>query len=104
LKDNNFTEMKEAELLATRLQLMTQIDPYVGVYFSKSWIKKHVLQFDEEGIERMQAEIAEEQAEEPPMPNGVEAQQAPGMAPQPVAGVPPVASDLNQAFNTNFTK
>jgi hypothetical protein len=101
LRDNNFTELKEAELLATRLQLMQQIDPYVGVYFSKSWIKKHVLQFDEEGIERMQTEIEEEQAEEPPMPNGTEAQQAPGMAPPSAA---PGSNDLNQAFNTNFTK
>jgi hypothetical protein len=43
LKDNNFAELKEAELLSSRLQLMQQIDPYVGVYFSKSWVKKNVL-------------------------------------------------------------
>jgi hypothetical protein len=81
LKDNNFTEIKEAELWAGRLQLMTQLDPYVGVYFSKAWVKKHVLRFDEEGIERMQKEIAEEAveaAENPPIATGAM-----------MAGIPP---------------
>ncbi len=66
LKDNNFSELREAELMAARLQLMSQVDPYVGTYFSRAWVKKHVLQFDEEGIGRMQLEIEQEriQAEE----------------------------------------
>ena len=107
LKDNNFMEMKESELMATRLQLMQQIDPYVGVYFSKAWVKKHVLRFDEEGIERMDKELEEEQAsgENEVMPN------QPGMMP-PQQGVPsagvtgpaPAANDINQAFSAQITK
>jgi len=62
LKDNNFTELKEAELMTTRLQLMNQVDPYVGTYFSRAWVKKHVLRFDEEGTERMEAELEQENA------------------------------------------
>jgi len=62
LKDNNFTELKESELMTARLQLMNQVDPYVGTYFSRAWVKKHVLHFDEEGIERMEAELQEENA------------------------------------------
>ena len=67
LKDNNFDELKESEMLMTRLQTMQLIDPYVGVYFSKEWVKKHVLRFDEEGIKRMQGELdveSEENAEQ----------------------------------------
>jgi hypothetical protein len=91
LKDNNFSEMKEAELMATRLQLMQQIDPYVGTYFSKGWVKKHVLQFDEEGIERMNTEMAEEQAENP--------------APTEEAGAAaPQQSAIDQAFKSEITK
>ena len=60
LKDNNFTELKESELMTARLQLMNLVDPYVGTYFSRAWVKKHVLQFDEEGIERMDDELEEE--------------------------------------------
>jgi len=60
LKDNNFSELKESELLSSRVQLLNLIDPYVGTYFSKEWIKKHVLHFDEEGILRMEDELAKE--------------------------------------------
>lgn len=114
LKDNNFAELKEAELMATRLQLMQQVDPYVGTYFSKAWVKKHVLHFDEEGIERMNNELAEEQAEAdaeqkavmaagaPPAPTGAEpAGMVPPLA-QPLAQ--PLAPDLNKAFQSQITK
>ena len=87
LKDNNFTELKEAELMAARLQLMAQIDPYVGTYYSKAWVKKHVLHFDEEGIKRMESEIAEEQSENP----------APATVAEP-------SSTVDQAFQNEITK
>jgi hypothetical protein len=64
LKDNNFSEMKESELMANRLQLLNQVDPYVGIYFSRAWVKKNVLHFDEEGIERMDEEINLEQEQQ----------------------------------------
>ena len=103
LKDNNFMELKEAELMTARLQIMTQIDPYVGIYFSKAWVKKHVLHFDEEGIERMEKELAEEQAMEPPAPAiapGVES------APQNTTAAPQAqsANGIDQAFNAQITK
>ncbi len=43
LKDNNFIELKEADLMTSRIQLLNQVDPYVGTYFSKAWVKKHIL-------------------------------------------------------------
>jgi hypothetical protein len=93
LKDNNFAELKEAELMASRLQLMQQIDPYVGTYFSRGWIKKHVLHFDEEGIERMNAEIAEEEAQNP----------APEQVPAGANTAAP-QSAIDQAFQSEITK
>ena len=112
LKDNNFTELKEAELMANRLQLMNQIDPYVGVYFSKAWVKKHVLQFDEEGVERMQEEIEEEQSDPIPTQTGViaisqmQAQQAAetAAAAQGSQGEAAAPNDLNAAFRSDFAK
>jgi hypothetical protein len=106
LKDNNFTELKESELMATRLQLMNQIDPYVGTYFSKAWVKKHVLQFDEEGIERMNAELAQEAQDSVDTEGSAEV--APGAA-NVAANVSqtqtqPQAADLDQAFNSQLTK
>jgi len=106
LKDNNFIELKEAELMSARLQLMTQVDPYVGTYFSKAWVKKHVLQFDEEGIERMDKELAEEQAatpEEPAMPP-MQPQGQPTPMTDGQEKAQAQANDINQVFNAQIAK
>jgi hypothetical protein len=111
LKDNNFMELKESELMAARLQLMTQIDPYVGTYFSRAWVKKHVLQFDEEGIERMQKELEEESAaqeaaqKEVGVPDMVADQGEPAAASPPPKTAPgAAANNFDQAFQSQFTK
>lgn len=117
LKDNNFAELKEAELMAARLQLMTQIDPYVGTYYSRAWVKKNVLRLDEEDMEKMDEEIAEEAAtatQDAAIGNTVGATAAaptPTGQPVPLPGVPqgansapPAANSLDQAFQTQLTK
>jgi hypothetical protein len=60
-KDNNFTELRDAELLTARLQLLQTVDPYIGKYYSMAWVKKNVLHMNEEEIENMEKEIGEEQ-------------------------------------------
>jgi hypothetical protein len=60
-KDNNFTEMRDAEILRERLNLLGAVDPYLGRYFSASYVKKKVLQMTEQDIEEMQKEMEEEQ-------------------------------------------
>jgi len=66
VRDNHFTELKEAELLREKLQTLDQISNYVGEYFSKEWIQKNVLQFSDEDIEKINKEISgqEKQPEE----------------------------------------
>lgn len=64
IKDNNFTELKEAELMQQRLGLLAVIDPYVGKYYSKEWIRKNVLRLDDEEIKQMEQQIEKEQAED----------------------------------------
>ena len=59
-KDNNFTELKEAELMRERIATLNQIDPYVGRYFSAEWVKKKVLMMTDEEIEEMDKQIEEE--------------------------------------------
>ena len=58
LRDNHFAELKEAELLRERIQSLDQITNYVGEYFSKEWVQKNVLLFDDETIDNMNKEIA----------------------------------------------
>jgi hypothetical protein len=59
-KDNNFTELREAELLQNRLQMVTMVDPYIGRYFSQRFVKKDILQMTDEQIDEMQKQIDEE--------------------------------------------
>ena len=61
--DNNFDELKEAELLTNRLTLLQAVDPYVGRYYSKEWVRKNVLQMDDEEIEEIDQQIANEQVQ-----------------------------------------
>ena len=45
LQDNNFTELKNAELMKERLEMLGQVESYVGQYFSKSWVKKNAVSY-----------------------------------------------------------
>jgi hypothetical protein len=59
-KDNNFVELRDAELLRERVNLLGIVDAYVGRYYSQNWIKKNVLQMNDEEIEMMKEEMDEE--------------------------------------------
>ena len=61
-RDNHFAEMKDAELLRERLQTMDQISQYVGEYFSREWVMKNVMMFNDEDIENMRKEVEGENA------------------------------------------
>ena len=66
--DNYFAELKEAEIIRERLNLASEIDQFVGKYYSLGWIRKNVLQMTEEEIEDMDKEIkAEEEDPDSPM-------------------------------------
>jgi hypothetical protein len=60
-KDNNFTEMRDAELLRERLSLLSTVDPFIGQFYSRKWVQKNVLQFDDEQIDEMKKEMAQEE-------------------------------------------
>ena len=60
-EDNHFTELKEAEIIRERSQLLGDVDSYVGNYYSKAWIKKNVLKMTEDEIERIEKEIKDEE-------------------------------------------
>ena len=71
IKDNNFTELKDAELMTNRLGLLQQVDPYTGRYFSQLWIQRNVLRLTDDDIEEMDKEIAAEKEEGLGLPVGV---------------------------------
>ena len=71
IKDNNFTELKDAELMRERLSLLSNVDPYTGRYFSQAWIQRNVLRLTDDQIKEMQAEIDEEKEMGLGLPVGV---------------------------------
>jgi hypothetical protein len=82
IKDNNFTEMRDAELLRERVNTATMMEPFIGRYFSATWVKKNVLQMTDEEIEKMDQEMEEEG---PVAPVGGDQQQGqPGGDAEPV--------------------
>ena len=70
-KDNNFVELKEADLLQQRLSILNLVEPYVGKYYSQEWVKKNVLRLTDEEIEEMQKQIDDEP---PPVQMGPDGQ------------------------------
>ena len=76
-KDNNFAELRDAELLQNRLQILGTIDPYVGRYYSQEWVKKNVLQMSDEDIEEMNKQIEKEPEPVPMGPDGQPVQEQP---------------------------
>lgn len=64
-KDSYFTEAKENEILTNRLNLVNSADPYLGKYFSKAYIQKHILRLSEEEISDITQEVEQEKQENP---------------------------------------
>ena len=62
LYDNHFAELKETELMNERLNLMTQIEPYIGTYYSRDYVKRKILRQTEEEMIEMEKEMEEENA------------------------------------------
>jgi len=71
IKDNNFSELKEAELIKERLSLLNQIDQFTGRYFSHTYIQRNVLRLTDDEIAQMQSEMDEEKEMGIGLPVGV---------------------------------
>jgi hypothetical protein len=67
--DNHFEELKQAELMGNRLQVATQLNPFLGKYYSIEYVRKQILmQTDveyEEISKQMKSEIAEGKIPDP---------------------------------------
>jgi hypothetical protein len=62
-KDTYFTELKDAEVLTSRLQMLQLIDPtgpYIGKYYSAEWVRKNILRQTDEQMTAMDEQIADE--------------------------------------------
>lgn len=49
--DMHWKELADADVLTNRINLLGQLEPYVGKYFDAEWVMRNVLKFNEEEIE-----------------------------------------------------
>ena len=60
LFDNHFNELKELEMTTQRMALVTQMDPFVGKYFSIEHIRKHILMQSEKDFKEIDKQMNSE--------------------------------------------
>jgi len=73
-QDRYYAELKNAENVRNRIDVLTQMAPFIGTYFSKQYVMKNILQFTDEDIEKIEAQIQSEGPSQPPI-NNTEQQQ-----------------------------
>ena len=64
VKDNQFSELKDQEILRERLALVRDADEYIGKYYSLTWIRKNILKQNDDEIEAINSQIEAETPEE----------------------------------------
>jgi hypothetical protein len=81
-RDNYFTELKDAEIMQNRANLMMTFEQggLLGKYYSHDWARRQILRQSDDDIEEQDEKINEEQADprwNPPMPEIGDDQQGP---------------------------
>ena len=62
IEDNYFSELKEAEIIRERFEMLAQMDEYVGKYVSNEWIRKNILRQNDDEIAEMKKQIEAEKS------------------------------------------
>jgi hypothetical protein len=60
LYDNHFTELKNLEMMTEKVNVITQMDPFIGKYFSVEYIRTKILGQTETEMEEIDAEMADD--------------------------------------------
>jgi hypothetical protein len=77
-RDNYFAEQKNNQILMGRANLLMQMQPTIGKYYSHTWVRENILMQTEEDIAEMDEQIAEEQSIEQFQPADEQAGGPPG--------------------------
>lgn len=59
-KDNYYEELKENEIINGRVAMLTQMDPFVGKYYSREYIQAKILRLNEEEMAQIAMQIETE--------------------------------------------
>ena len=59
-KDNHYSELKDAEVMQGRLNLMDQASAYIGEYLSKDWVMTNIMRFSQDEADAMFKQMQDE--------------------------------------------
>jgi len=100
VKDNHFSELKEAEILRDRLGLLAEAEPFVGQYISKEWVWRNILRLSATDIQNITKQI-EGEIEAGEVPDPMELPEPEEEEPKPE---PPKPQPQQVHINVNGTK
>ena len=57
MKDGHYAELRDMDVLRERLDMLNNMEPYIGDWFSKEYVQKHVFRMSQEEIKDMDRQI-----------------------------------------------
>lgn len=64
LKDNHYDELKDIEVMTNRMNILSQMQPYIGLYYSNEYIRRHILRQTDGDIIEIDQQINSERKQE----------------------------------------
>ena len=63
-RDNYYAEAKDTEILQNRVNMLQQVAPFIGQFYSTEYVQKQILRMTDEDIQQMQSQMATDQPPE----------------------------------------
>jgi len=60
--DNHFEELKQAEILRDRISTVDEVNNYLGVFYSKDWVRKNILHLTVDEIAEINQQMIDDSA------------------------------------------
>ena len=66
-RDNYYAELKDGEILKESIEMVQMMDEYIGLFWSKDWVRRNILKLTDEDIKQ----IAKDNKEDPMEPDDI---------------------------------
>jgi len=66
-RDNYYAELKDGEILKERIEMVQMMDEYIGMFWSKEWIRRNILKLTDDDIKQ----IAKDNKKDPLKPDDI---------------------------------
>ena len=94
VRDIYYSELTDLEITRNKVELVLEMQPLVGTYYSQRYVRKHILGQTDDDIAEMDEEMGAEQRQVVASTGNAFGNEAQPMAPQPQPGQPPEPNPL----------